>query len=635
MIVAMRLESMLLPDPGGPIKSNIFYNNPQSAYDEEMKPLAFSYLRFSTPEQALGDSERRQIEAAEQWAKKKGIKLDKSYADRGRSGFKGTNRKKGALGKFLKRITAGEIPRGSYLVVEDLDRLSREHPMDSLTLVRNIISAGVTIAVLKGNEEYSDEVLRADRSGIKMMALVFELGRASGESARKADLGSKNWSQKRKQAAEHGRVMTEIAPAWIGTTGEKENRRFVLIEDRAEIVRQIFKWHLQGTGNRTIAQKLNDGKIPNWGRGKRAATHWHPSYIQKILHNPGVIGELHPHKLEYVPDPTNASEQIQISKPTGEIFKDYYPAVVDLDTYQRVQTTNRHPSRGNHGGRIQKFVSNLFPSLTFGTLKDPTASIPDPDEPAPPPTVLVPARYKSKGSHGHGQYLVAEVDAVNKKRKWKDEIEPARWPYPAVEFAILKTLREIDWNAVAGHGNSPAQTAFASRVAAIERTADELRVKCENLADVIANTPLPSLVRKLAELEEERKEAKANATEARKELADSEISKRGLAVPLSIKDAAHDPTARDIRLALRAEIARRIKSIQISPKVLVPKKDHRDRITHAHSFQIAIFFVNGASRFIRVTLNKGKEPTIQSVNFQEKGKWKSLKLTSNENENSQ
>lgn len=75
---------------------------------------AYSYLRFSTPEQALGDSERRQVEKAEAWAAAKCIPLDKSYADRGKSGFKGTNRKRGALGRFLKQIKAGNIPHGSY-----------------------------------------------------------------------------------------------------------------------------------------------------------------------------------------------------------------------------------------------------------------------------------------------------------------------------------------------------------------------------------------------------------------------------------------------------------------------------------------------------------------------------------------
>jgi DNA invertase Pin-like site-specific DNA recombinase len=40
--------------------------------------MAYSYIRFSTPEQALGDSERRQMEAARDYATANGLQLDES-----------------------------------------------------------------------------------------------------------------------------------------------------------------------------------------------------------------------------------------------------------------------------------------------------------------------------------------------------------------------------------------------------------------------------------------------------------------------------------------------------------------------------------------------------------------------------
>src|SRR5215207_9916504 len=97
------------------------------------KPVCFSYVRFSTPEQKMGDSERRQLDAARAWAERKGLRLDESIRpDRGRSGYHGTHRTKGHLGKFLARVEAGEVPRGSILVVENIDRLGREAPADAL-----------------------------------------------------------------------------------------------------------------------------------------------------------------------------------------------------------------------------------------------------------------------------------------------------------------------------------------------------------------------------------------------------------------------------------------------------------------------------------------------------------------------
>ncbi|HEX3800709.1 MAG TPA: recombinase family protein [Verrucomicrobiae bacterium] len=60
--------------------------------DENVK-TAYSYVRFSTPQQSLGDSTRRQVEAAEQFCKENGYALDKSITlhDKGVSAFKGAN----------------------------------------------------------------------------------------------------------------------------------------------------------------------------------------------------------------------------------------------------------------------------------------------------------------------------------------------------------------------------------------------------------------------------------------------------------------------------------------------------------------------------------------------------------------
>ena len=100
------------------------------------KPKAYSYIRFSTPEQEKGDSLRRQEEEARKYAVEHGFNLDESqkFKDLGKSGYKGFNRINGALNDFLNLVNSGEIPKGSVLIVEHLDRLSREKVSDALTL---------------------------------------------------------------------------------------------------------------------------------------------------------------------------------------------------------------------------------------------------------------------------------------------------------------------------------------------------------------------------------------------------------------------------------------------------------------------------------------------------------------------
>src|SRR5262249_19198675 len=88
---------------------------------------AFSYIRFSSSKQQKGDSYRRQSEFAVEICRENGWVLDEPLAldDLGVSSFRGANAKVGALAEFLEAIRIGRVLRGSILIIESIDRLSR------------------------------------------------------------------------------------------------------------------------------------------------------------------------------------------------------------------------------------------------------------------------------------------------------------------------------------------------------------------------------------------------------------------------------------------------------------------------------------------------------------------------------
>jgi len=91
-------------------------------------PKAYSYVRFSTAEQAAGDSRRRQTDLAADYVKRHGLTLDieLNMRDLGVSAFKGKNLEEtAALGAFRRGIEDGMVEPGSVLLVESLDRISR------------------------------------------------------------------------------------------------------------------------------------------------------------------------------------------------------------------------------------------------------------------------------------------------------------------------------------------------------------------------------------------------------------------------------------------------------------------------------------------------------------------------------
>lgn len=282
------------------------------------KPKAYSYLRFSTPEQMQGDSFRRQSSLAEEYARKNGLELDESltFQDLGVSAFRGKNAEAGRLGDFLEAVRSELVPRGSFLLVESLDRISRQAARKALRVLESIVDEGVVVVTLNDGRAYDADSLDDDPMSLMIALLTFI--RANEESAMKARRLKAAWVGKRLKAAD--KPLTTRAPAWL-----RLDKEFVVIEDRAEVVRRIFKLTLEGYGQNRIAETLNKEGVSCFGD----AAYWHRSYVLKLLTNPAVVGTFVPHTLEYV-------DGKKVRKPQEPVLN-YFPAIVDDDTYQRVQ----------------------------------------------------------------------------------------------------------------------------------------------------------------------------------------------------------------------------------------------------------------------------------------------------------
>jgi DNA invertase Pin-like site-specific DNA recombinase len=125
---------------------------------ENSSVKAFSYIRMSTDAQLQGDSLRRQLDASRAYAERHGLQLTE-LKDMGVSGYRGANIASGALGVFLAAIRDGEVPRGSYLLVESIDRLSRQAPAKALQPFLEVINAGIVLVTLNPLEVFTEDNL--------------------------------------------------------------------------------------------------------------------------------------------------------------------------------------------------------------------------------------------------------------------------------------------------------------------------------------------------------------------------------------------------------------------------------------------------------------------------------------------
>lgn len=305
-------------------------------------PKAYSYIRFSTPEQALGDSKRRQVEEARAWATAHGLKLDEELADEGVSGFRGANtRDDSALGAFLKAVHMGDVPQGSVLIVESLDRLSRDRILAAQNVLTSLLLAGVRIVTLTDRREYSEETVNENPTDLLVSLLV--LMRANEESETKSKRLRAAWEAKRRKAISSGARMTTVAPAWL----EPDGSGFRINEERAAVVRRIFAATVDGRGQNSIAAELTAEGVSTWNGG----TGWHRTYVRKIIDNRAVIGELVPHVTERKPGGGT------VRKPVGDPVPSYYPAIIDPETWERARAAigsrgvTGTAGRGRHGGK--------------------------------------------------------------------------------------------------------------------------------------------------------------------------------------------------------------------------------------------------------------------------------------------
>jgi DNA invertase Pin-like site-specific DNA recombinase len=289
------------------------------------KPKAYEYRRWSSKRQGGGDSQTRQSGLAIAYATAHGLELDASASmeDAGVSAFKGRNLDdESKLRAFMRAAEDGHIPDGSYLLLEHMDRFSRDHAFDAATVFLGIVRAGVTIVTLEDNRKYSRETMRGNPIETFLM-MVLGFVAAHEASARKSAMGKAAWKARRIKAAT-GAAVSARGPSWL-VLGD--DRQWQVIEERADVVRRIFNRAANGAGPLAIAKELNRDLVPTL---TDKASSWHRGSVDQLLKSAAAVGTL-----------TTGSETIP----------NYYPAVVPEAVFATVQALMMgtvRPLRGRH-----------------------------------------------------------------------------------------------------------------------------------------------------------------------------------------------------------------------------------------------------------------------------------------------
>jgi DNA invertase Pin-like site-specific DNA recombinase len=495
--------------------------------------VAYSYIRFSHPDQAKGDSVRRQTEAARDWCLKNGLRLDENTTlrDLGRSAYTGEHRKnpdRHALAAFLKLVESGKVPKGSYLIIENLDRLSREDERSALRLWMDLLDQGVNIVRL-----HPETVFRHEKSDmVDIMRAIIELSRGHSESARKSERNGAAWENRRRHARENGEILTHRVPFWIKAAGGKMR----LIPERAAAVKRVYQLAAAGYGTAGIVKRLHEEKVKPFG----LSDHWSRTYVALILRDRRAVGELQPRRIN--------------GKPDGKPLANYYPAAVTDADWQAVRAVKA--GRRYYPGRTGEYV-NVFAGLLRHARDGDTYYC----------CTRSNAKYAS-----HWRVLLNTAS--------QDGRAPAQsFPFEPFEQAVLRMLREIDPSEILGAGDKPDETlVLAGRLTQIEEKIGEIEAE-------LLNGDVAALAKVLRQLEAEKKDVADRLAAAKQHAAHPQSATWGEAQTLAAAlDNSPDP--KDARLRLRAALRRIVKEVWILPVAL-----GKDRIC-----AVQVFFAEGDSR---------------------------------------
>jgi DNA invertase Pin-like site-specific DNA recombinase len=516
---------------------------------------AYSYIRFSSTKQKRGDSHRRQMAFADRVCRDNGWLLDDSLRlhDIGVSAFRSKNAKVGALAEFLHAVESGRVAAGSALILENIDRLSRNKVGDALQLFIRILNHGITIVTAEPERTYT-------RQSINDVAALLEpiiyMSRAYDESRTKAMRSRAIWGRKKELAATEGKPLGVPPAAWIEMTPDG----YRLIPDRASTVRAIFRMAAtEGLGKLRIVQALqaDPKRYPPFGASRR----WNVRYVDLILGNRAAFGEYQ----RYSADPETGQRVKE-----GEPVAGFYPAAISEQEFYAARAAMA--SRKKKSGRPATVESNLFTGIVFNAVDKQSMHI----------------RTVRRGE----TYLTTH--AVWRGAKW-DKDGPYAWAfnYQVFEAAVLAAVSELTPADLQERGGPDIQE---EAIRAETESLIALDHKLATLKEKAADTKTkPAALPTILEMIESTAQAKQDAAKRLEALKVDALSGKPETLGEAHSLAKLLADAEGVELEkLRRRLKSRIRLLVDEIWVVVQRIDHKRRMAH-----IKLYLHGGATRYLR------------------------------------
>lgn len=307
------------------------------------------YCRLSRDDEQAGESNSivNQKAILKKYAKEQGFRNIQFFVD---DGFSGANFNRPEWQRMITMVEADQI---GVLLAKDMSRIGR-----------NYLEVGFYTEILfpKHNVRFIainsgvDSANQMDNDFTPFLNIINEFYVKDSSKKVKASM---------KQKGESGEYLTTNPPYGYMKDPDNPKKHWIIDDEAAAVVRQIFAWCMEGYGPSQIAHKLKDAKVDcptvHWakmGRNAPAKTpedpyDWAPRTISGILEKPEYLGHMvnfRTHRQSY-----KSKKKIENPQSEWKIFENTHDAIVDEETFYRVQELRKNKRRPARTGK-----SNMF-----------------------------------------------------------------------------------------------------------------------------------------------------------------------------------------------------------------------------------------------------------------------------------
>ena len=308
------------------------------------------YPRLSHEDELQGESNSisNQKRILETYAKQNGFSNLRWYTD---DGYSGANFQRPGFQAMLADIEAGKV---GTVIVKDMSRLGRNYLQVGMYTEMIFPQKNVRfIAINDGVDSAQGENDFAPLRNIFNEWLVRDTSKKIKAVKRSKGMSGKPITSK---------------PVYGYLMDEDEN--FVIDEEAAPVVRQIYSLCLAGNGPTKIARMLTEQQIPTPGtleyRRTGSTRRYHPGYeckwatntVVHLLENREYTGCLVNFKTE---KPSyKLKHSIENPPEKQAVFENHHEPIIDRETWERVQELRKQRKRPNRYDEVGLFSGILF-----------------------------------------------------------------------------------------------------------------------------------------------------------------------------------------------------------------------------------------------------------------------------------